>query len=345
MRQTRFHYIWDGSATRLGKKMGKAENILALDIGGTKIAAAIVKTDGSLRHIGRIPTPQDGPEDAFEQIASLVQTCFEEGHLEIQDVLGIGIGIAAALETETDKIIWAPNIRGWRNVDLRGFLETRFRIPTCLEYDGHAAVLGEYWQGAGKGFHSVLDVIIGTGVGAGAIIDGHLIRGKNRLAGAMGWQVLSLDPRKDGLNSESLGYWESLTAGPGIARYAQKMLSEADAIRIAGNEKEITAKNLFDAARNGDGAAMQICTAIGKWIGLGISNAVSILNPDIVVLGGSVGHACGFLLDTIREEAVHWAQPISGSDVKFRVSELGTEAGIFGAAYGVILRSGTQTVI
>ena len=190
----------------------------------------------------------------------------------------------------------------------------------------------------------MLDVIIGTGVGAGAIIDGHLIRGKNRLAGAVGWQVLSLDPAADDLNSEKLGYWESLTAGPGIARYAQKMLNEADAIRIAGSREVLTAKDLFDAARNGDEAAAEVTEQIAKWIGLGISNAVSMLNPEAVVLGGNVGHACEFLLDTIQKEACRWAQPISASGVQFKVSELGTDAGIFGAAYSVILRSEVQAV-
>ena len=324
--------------------MGMAKNILAFDIGGTKIAAAIVGTDGSLRRAAQEPTCQEGPEAGFEQLAAMTEKCLRSAGLKKEDVIGIGIGIAAALENGTDRILWAPNISGWRNVDLRAFLEKRFGIPVCLEYDGHAAVLGEYWQGAGKGCDSVLDVIIGTGVGAGAIIDGHLIRGANRLAGAIGWQVLSLDPAADELNSEKLGYWESLTAGPGIARYARKVLSEADAARIAGSREGLTAKNLFDAARAGDKAAAEITDRIAGWIGLGISNAVSMLNPDVVVLGGNVGHACDFLLDTIRMEACRWAQPISASGVQFKVSELGTDAGIFGAAYSVILRSEGQAV-
>ena len=324
--------------------MSAERKIIAFDIGGTKIAGAIVGTDGSLHRIVQEPTCQEGPEAGFEQLAAMTERFLRTGVLKKEDVLGIGIGIAAALETETDRILWAPNISGWRNVDLRAFLEKRFGIPVCLEYDGHAAVLGEYWQGAGKGFRSVLDVIIGTGVGAGAIIDGHLIRGRNRLAGAVGWQVLSLDPAADDLSSEQLGFWESLTAGPGIARYAQKVLDEADAVRIAGSRDALTAKSLFDAARSGDEAAAKVTERIAKWIGLGISNAVSLLNPEVIVLGGSVGHACDFLLDTIRAEACRWAQPISASEIQFKVSELGTDAGIFGAAYSVILRSGVQAV-
>ncbi len=325
--------------------MRQAENILAFDIGGTKIASAIVKTDGTLQHIVQEPTCQNGPDAGFEQIAAMTKKCLETARLEKHDILGIGIGIAAALESETDRILWAPNIDGWRNIDLRGFLESRFGIPTYLEYDGHAAVLGEYWQGAGKGFQSVIDVIIGTGVGAGAIIDGNLIRGKNRLAGAIGWQVLSLNPDEEGLNSESLGFWESLTAGPGIAAYAQRVLDRTDAVRIAGSIEAVNSKNIFDAARNSDPSASKITHKIAKWIGLGISNAISILNPEVVVLGGSVGHACGFLLDDIKSEAIRWAQPISASDIQFKVSELGTDAGIFGAAYSVIIRSGSRAVI
>ena len=252
--------------------MTETKTILSFDIGGTKIAAAAVTTEGELRHIAQIPTCQKGPEAAFEELADLTEKCLKE----TGTAAGIGISIAAALETDTDRILWAPNISGWRNVDLKGFLEKRFGIPTYLEYDGHAAVLGEAWQGAGKGCSSVLDVIIGTGVGAGAIIDGHLIRGKDRLAGAMGWQVLSLDPAADALNSEKLGYWESLTAGPGIARYAQKVLSDADITRIAGSRDALTAKELFDAARDGDKAALAVSETIARWIGLGVGNAISM---------------------------------------------------------------------
>lgn len=316
--------------------------IIAFDIGGTKTASALVSAEGALSHVGQIPTSQAGPEAGFAELAELTERCLAAAENKGEKVTGIGISLAAALETDTDRILWAPNINGWRNVDLKKYLEERFHVPVFLEYDGHAAVLGEAWQGAGKGCASVLDVIIGTGVGAGAIIDGHLIRGRNRLAGAMGWQVLSLDPGADQLNSEKLGYWESLTAGPGIARYAQKVLREEDAVRIAGSREALDAKKLFDAAREGDAAALAVARTIAKWIGLGVGNAISMLNPEVVVLGGNVGHACGFLLDTIRTEAARFAQPISAGNVAFRVSELGTEAGLYGAAYAVILRSGAR---
>ena len=123
--------------------MKMEKKILAFDIGGTKIAAAIVGTDGSLRHIAQEPTCQEGPEAGFEQLAAMTEKCLQTAGMKKGDVSGIGIGIAAALETGTDRILWAPNISGWQNVDLRAFLEERFGIPVCLEYDGHAAVLGE----------------------------------------------------------------------------------------------------------------------------------------------------------------------------------------------------------
>lgn len=319
--------------------MSQATKILAFDIGGTKIASAIVGTDGSLHHIQQLPTPQNGPEKSFELIAEMAGTCMRAGSLAKDDILGIGFGIPAALEPGTDRILWAPNIEGWRDVDLKGYLEAKLGIPACLEYDGHTAVLGEYWQGAGKGYDSVLDVIIGTGVGAGAVVNGHLLRGKNRLAGALGWQVLSLDPAADDLNSEKLGYWESLTAGPGIARYACKTMREDDIIRLAGSREQMNSKILFDAARNGDPAASAVTDKIAKWIGLGVSNALSMLNPDVVVFGGNVGKSCDFIIDRIAAEARHWAQPFAAADVRFCTSNLGTDAGIYGAAYAVILRS------
>ena len=312
--------------------------VIGIDIGGTKIAAAVVSRSGEIHDTIQEPTSQTGPTDGVNQVIRIIQTLCNRSDLDSNHFAGIGIGIPAALEKDTDRILWAPNIKGWTNVDLRGALEEQFHIPAAIEYDGHTAVLGEWWQGSGKGCQSVLDVIIGTGIGSGAVIDGRLIKGNNRLAGALGWQVLSLSPDDGEPLNQKIGFWENLAAGPGIAKYARETLSDEDYQAISNSEGIVTAKEIFDAARSGNKAARQVTNQTAKWIGLGISNAVSILNPEIVVLGGNVGHACDFLLAQITETVRAWSQPISGREVKIVLSQLGTKAGILGAAYGVIIR-------
>ena len=165
----------------------KGDLVLAVDIGGTKIALAVVTSKGELLADKIFPTPQAGPENGIALIVKHLEALIQESQIDTNRLVGIGIGIPAVLEPGSDFIIWAPNLQGWKKVNLRGALEKHFGLPVSVEYDGHTAVLGEWWMGAGKGYQSVVSVIIGTGVGGGLVMDGHLIRGHNRLAGAVGW--------------------------------------------------------------------------------------------------------------------------------------------------------------
>lgn len=314
--------------------------IIAVDIGGTKIAIATVTTNG--RIISRLiaPTQQNGPDKGIQQIIALIESLIAKIDLKLGQILGIGIGIPAVLENETDFIIWGPNLKGWKNVDLRGSLEQYFKLPVCIEYDGHTAVLGEWWMGAAKGYQSVVSLIVGTGIGGGMILDGKLIRGNNRLAGAVGWFIIDRHSVSDLARERALGSWESYSAGPGIANRTQHFLEshpDIDTI-LKKNDKKITAKDVFEAAKKGDSLALQIAADEAELLGMGIANIVSIVNPEIVVLGGSVGSNSAFLLPQIKSIVERYAQPISSQSVKIVTSTLGTDAALFGAAYGLLLR-------
>ena len=198
--------------------------VLALDIGGTKIAAAAITLEGCILSRLIVPTQQEGPANGVDQIIELLETLVQQSQIEPGRFIGIGIGIPAVLENDTDFIIWGPNLKGWKNVDLRGSLERHFNLPVCIEYDGHTAVMGEWWLGAAQNCHSFVSIIIGTGVGGGLVLEGRLIRGINRLAGAAGWFILDRSTESDPIIDRSLGSWESRIAGPGIARRARQLL-------------------------------------------------------------------------------------------------------------------------
>ena len=125
--------------------------ILAVDIGGTKIASGLVGRDGTILSRRQEATGKDGPQQNIAQIIAQLDSLLQEAELTSADVMGIGIGIPAMLERETDFIIWGPNLNGWRNVALRPPIENHFHVPVCIEYDGHTSVLGEWWVGAGRG--------------------------------------------------------------------------------------------------------------------------------------------------------------------------------------------------
>jgi glucokinase len=326
--------------------------ILAVDLGGTKVAAGLVSAQGRLILRKEEPTCQDGPERGVDQIVRLLWAVLSESDHSPSEIQGIGVGIPAVLEQVTDRVIWAPNLAGWRDVALRASLEQRLCLPAYIEYDGHAAVLGEWWLGAGRGFRSVAMVIVGTGIGGGMILDGRLYRGRDRLAGAAGWFAMTANASLQDLRGHSTGHWESLAAGPAIARQAMSGLKEHPTSSLAARihtvtagaddlptEESITAKQVFEAARAGDDLAGKIVASAGELIGLGVANIVSLVNPEIVILGGSVGRQGDLLIPHVKAVVKRWAQPASANSIPIEISQLGSDAGLLGAAYAVLERA------
>jgi len=254
------------------------------------------------------------------------------------EVEAVGVGIPAVLERDNDFVIWGPNLNGWRDVALRPALEAALNLPVCVEYDGHTAVLAEYWLGAGKGFHSVVDLIIGTGIGGGMILEDHLVRGFNRLAGAAGWFVFTSDPDLRNDRAHSIGFWEAMAAGPGLALQAKAELPHHPDSLLARLTHPLTAVDIFSAAEQHDPFATQVLERLAGWLGLGIANIVSLVNPEVVIFGGGMGSQCARLLPWIREIVQRWAQPISAHAVQLKISSLGAQAGLLGAAYAAWLR-------
>jgi len=327
----------------MGSEIKKSPNapILAVDIGGTKLAAALVAQDGRILSRIQEPTGREGPQHNIDQIIHLLETLLSGAGLRTADILGIGIGIPAMLENETDFVIWGPNLEGWRGVELRPSIEAHFDLPVCIEYDGHTSVLGEWWVGAGRGHRSLVDIIIGTGVGGGMILEDRLIRGMNRLAGAAGWFTFCGGPGQVDQNDRSLGYWEARTAGPGIARRAQELLATGEySDSSLANQPRLTSREVFVAAQQGDALSKKVCTETADLLGSGIANIISLVNPEIIILGGSVGANAGFLIPRIYEVVNTWAQPVSARSVQILESTLAGDAGLLGAAYSALLRFG-----
>lgn len=292
---------------------------LAVDIGGTKVALALVSSDGAIIAKHMQPTDIASPESLLTAIAA-----FSEKFPA--DV--IGVCVPAVLESQTDRIVWAPNLPGWNGLDLRKLLQDRLNCEVFIEYDGHAAVLGEWWVGAAKGYHDVATIIIGTGIGGGFISENRLLRGRNRLAGAVGWFAIH--------GPEGLDHWENLASGPAIAQQALSLLQNGKQSTL--KLENLTAKDVFEAARDGDALALQVIEVAATFIGQGVANVISLSNPQIVVLGGSVGQQGDLLLATVRDTVRRWAQPISGQDLPIVSSFLGEEAGLLGAAYAAFSR-------
>jgi glucokinase len=292
--------------------------VLAVDVGGTKLAVALVTQDGRIVAKTQQATSRSGPDSVLEQIHSMSQTLFD-GH----GLQAVGLSVPAVLEHGTDRILWAPNLPGWESLDFKAALQERFGVQAVVEYDGHAAVLGEWWCGAGKGYQSVCTIIIGTGIGGGFIVQGKLLRGRDRLAGAVGWLAMQ--------GPDGLAHWEDLASGPGLTRRAQQLIGQAHptSLQTAG----LSARHIFDAARMGDPLARQVIAETAELIGQGIGAVISFANPEIVVLGGSIGQQEDQILAKVQASARRWTQPYAARELPIVCSTLGEEAGLLGVAY------------
>jgi glucokinase len=283
---------------------------LVVDLGGTKIAAARVNTAGKITHHRVTPTPVGGGEAVVAAVIDILH------QLPLQGVSALAVDVPGL--AHADGSVWAPNLSGWKHMPLGAMLSAHFRLPTLVESDRNAFVTGEAWQGAARNCRDVVFLAIGTGIGAGIISDGRLIRGSGELAGCLGWMTTGsrfLPRYKD------IGCLESHLAGPAIAREASRIRKIAT-----------TTRELIQLARQGDPVAKKAIAQTGEYLGLALANLVSILNPEMIVVGGGVAAAGNLLLATARDTMRQWAQPLAGRQVRIVRSRLGARAALLGMA-------------
>jgi glucokinase len=187
-----------------------------------------------------------------------------------------------------------------------------------VDSDRACYIRGEVWQGNARGARDAVFLAVGTGIGAGIVVDGRVLRGHHDIAGAIGWLALDRPFRAE---YRDCGCFEHYAAGPGIARAAARR-------GMTG----CTSRDVFDAWSRGDATATEVIDdAVAFW-GMAVANLVSLFIPEVIVFGGGVFGPASVLLERIRAEAVQWAQPISMQQVELRTSTLGTDAGLYGAA-------------
>lgn len=300
---------------------------LGIDLGGTKVAAAAFADDGELLH--REATPLAGRTGA--DVGALIAHCIDALSARY-DCRATGVCIPG-LYRASEGTVWAPNIPGWDDYPLLEELRTLRDGGTrkvAIDSDRAACILGETWRGAAQGAQDAIFLAAGTGIGAGILAGGKVLRGTGDVAGAIGW--LALD-RPFHLRYIQHGCFEDQCSGPGLVRVARDVM-EGDprydgALRQAGDA--LSASHIFAAYEHGDPIAERVIeNAIELW-GMAAANLVSLFNPELIVFGGGVfGPAIRFL-DRIRAEARRWAQPIAIEEVRFVASALGSDAQLYGA--------------
>ena len=277
------------------------------------MAAAVIDSEGNARAKVKVATEQHDTAKSIQQVADIARRAVEESHVAWRDISAVGIAVPGIYYAASGRV-WAPNLPGWDDIPLRNELARHLPVPIVLDSDRAAYVTGEQWMGAARGLTDVIFLAIGTGIGAGIISGGRLIRGASDIAGAVGW--FALDPRSKEIYKQ-MGCFEAECAGPSLAR------------RAGGGR---TTEGVIELARQGDAAARQMVEETIHYLAMGIANLVSVLNPQMIVLGGGLMQAGDFFLEPLRREMLDWAQPIAAAQVKIELSRLGEDAGLLGAA-------------
>ncbi len=304
--------------------------VIGIDLGGTKLSAAIFTEDGKEEHKNIVSLEKRKGEDVsnliISQIDSLLKTLNNES-----EISNIGICVPGIAYPKTGKV-WAPNIPDWIDFPLLDILRSNYsNINFAIDSDRACYILGETWLGSAKGCKDAIFIAVGTGIGAGILVDGRVLRGINGIAGAVGWLALN-KPYKE--KYKNYGCYEYHASGDGISRVAVDLLNENSnysGILSKKDPSDITAHDVFEAYDSKDTIAREVLTIAVEYWGMNVANLVSIFNPEKIIFGGGAFGPATRLLDDIYSEAKKWAQPISIKQVQIESSSLGGNAGLIGA--------------
>ncbi|MDO8446705.1 MAG: ROK family protein [Deltaproteobacteria bacterium] len=298
---------------------------IGIDMGGTNIRLALISSDGLAINSLRYKTSaQEGKDAVISRLSSATAEMIAEGRKHGM-VIGIGIGAPGLIENGV--VRFSPNLPGWKEVPLQNLLEEALSLPVVLENDANAVAYGENSFGAGKGLSSLICITLGTGVGGGLILDGKIWRGAFGMAGEVGHIVVEPDGNKCSCGNR--GCLETYASATGIVRTARDTVNRGDASWDTGN---LTTETLEGAARGGDKAAASLFAGAGRYLGIGISSLLHILNPEAVIIGGGVARAWDLFYPSLSEEIKQRCFKEIAERTKIMPASLGDNAGILGAA-------------
>ncbi|WP_352399327.1 ROK family glucokinase [Anaerotignum sp.] len=301
-----------------------------VDIGGTSIKMGFFSRREGLVKKWEIPTRKGSePTLLLQDISEAIELCLLEKSMHKDEIAGIGL-TAPGPVTDNGLLRGTVNI-GWGDVFLGEEAERMIGIrPVFIGNDARVAAFGEFIFGAGKEVNSLLMLTLGTGVGGGVILNGQILAGKTGTAGEIGH--MTINPFETlSCSCGKKGCLEQYASATGMVRVAKSFLDETDKPSSLRKLEKVTAKDLWDEAKNGDELALKITMYVSRLLGMAVANACYIVDPEMVVIGGGVSQAGQFLLEMIQKEYATNVFPHC-RDKKFALAELRNDAGIYGAA-------------
>jgi glucokinase len=292
-----------------------ARYAIGVDLGGTKILAAVVSKEGEVGERRERPTPVDSQQKLLATLDSVVEEVLGVG----REIAALGVGIPSTIDQRAGRAVSSVHIP-LADLDLRQRMAERFNVPVAIDNDANAAAVAEWTIGAGRGTSHMIMLTLGTGIGGGLILDGRPYRGAVGAGAELGHMVLDLDGPPCGGGCPGHGHFEALAAGSAADEAARSALGRGS-----------DARDLVRAARDGHEGARKALAEIARRLGAGISSLVNVFNPEVVVIGGGFAAAGDILLEPAREFVAREALPPGRDLVRIVPAELGPEAGVVGA--------------
>jgi glucokinase len=307
--------------------------VIALDLGGTKLAGAILDAEGEILHKTVAALEQRQGAAVGELVKTHLRTLYRFARQREVPVEAIGVSVPGISYFKTGRV-WAPNISGWDDYPLRDEIAASIedkRLRVTIDSDRACYILGETWRGAAQGCKDAIFLAVGTGIGAGIMVDGKVLHGAHDIGGAIGWMALG---RPFLERYRACGCFEHYASGEGIAKAAQEYLAAEESYSgVLRGKRRITGRDVFEAHQTHDLIAVKVLNQAVEFWGMAVANLVSLFDPEKIIFGGGVFGPGLHFLDAILAEAKQWAQPIAIEQVKLEASMLGGDAGLYGAAY------------
>jgi len=309
--------------------------ILGVDLGGTKILTAVVKSRGEMLSSDESATPAtEGREVVIQSILDSAHSALGQANYTISEISAIGIGAPGISNPEAGILFTSPNLPGWRNVLLRDIIQNKLGKRAFLINDANAAALGEFCFGAARGIRNFIYITLSTGIGGGIVIDGKIYTGSIGTAGEVGH--MTIDDKGPICNCGNRGCWETLASGTALAREARHRIKEGirtSILEYAGGDMEkVTAQVIHSAAEQGDSLAKKLISRTGYYVGVGLANLINIFNPELIVIGGGLSNIGDMLLKPAFKVARERTYKEAFQAVRFASAGLGRNSGVLGAA-------------
>ena len=300
-----------------------------IDLGGTSVKCALFQTDGTVEEKWEIKTRVENEgKEILPDIAKTILAKMEEKKIAKEDVAGVGIGIPGPVD-ENGEIACAVNLH-WGRKNIEKELAELTGLVVKAGNDANVAALGEMWKGGGQGSKNLILVTLGTGVGGGIIVNEKMVTGAHGAGGEIGHASVEME-EEEACNCGNKGCLEQYASATGIARLARRAMASGQEESILRSMENVTAKDVFDAYKDGDALAAKVVDQFARYLGNALAIFSCVADPDVIVIGGGVSKAGQVLIDCVEKYFRQYAFTAC-KDTKIKLATLGNDAGIYGAA-------------